>query len=185
MSGTTTVYGLPFPSAGDPSDGAGNMQSGFAATDTAVAGLFSRKTANQALATTNTTLQNVTNLVVTPAINSQYWVRMMFLYQSPAASAIKIAWATPVGWTIDWTSGALASSVTAATSGIIEKVAYTLASVPVLGVDGATTLIAMVDGYLVTNATAGNLQLQAAQSVSSASASTVMAGSVLWLRKTV
>jgi hypothetical protein len=184
MSGTTTVYAIPYPSPGDPADGAGNQQSGFAATDAAVAGLFSRTTVNQLLAASNTTLQDVTNMSVTAAANSAYRVKAFLLYQSPAVSAIKIGWSGPAGATFVWTSGALASSVTAATSGIIEKVAYAIGSVPVLGVDGATTLVATIEGWLITT-TGGTFKLQAAQSVLSASQSTIIAGSVLWLRKTV
>jgi hypothetical protein len=184
MSGTTTIYGLPYPTPPDPADGAGGMQSGYAATDTALAGLFSRTTANQLLAASNTTLQDVTNMSVTAAANSSYWVRALLFYQSPAVAAIKIGWSGPAGATLAWTSGALASSVTAATSGVIEKVAYAIGSVPVLGVDGATTLVAMIDGWLITT-TGGTFKLQAAQSVSNASQSTIIAGSVLWLRKTV
>ncbi len=185
MAGTTSVYQIPYPSAGDAADGAGNMQSGYAATDAAIAGGVARVTLNQTLAATNTTLQNITSLVRAVAANSQYWVRVLLLYQAAATPLIKIGWTMPAGATLDWTTGALASSVTAASSGIIEKVAYNAASVPVLGVDGATTVTAMIDGYLVTSAASGNLQLQAAQSVSNASAPIIIAGSVMFLRKTV
>jgi hypothetical protein len=183
MSGITTVYGIPYPTSGDPADGAGNMQSGYAATDTAIAGLFSRTTVNQVLAATNIALQDVTNMSVTVAASGSYWVRMLLFYQSPAVSPIKIGWSAPAGATLAWTSGALAASVTAATSGIIEKVSYAIGSVPVLGVDGATTLVAVSEGWLGAGA-GGTFKLQAAQSVSNASQSTVIAGSVLWLRKT-
>lgn len=183
MSGTTGVYAIPYASSGDPADGAGNEQSGFSATDAAIAGLSSRTTVNQLLAASNTTLQDVTNMSVAVAASSSYWVKALLFYQSPAAAAIKIGWSGPGGATFAWTSGALASSVTAATSGIIEKVAYAIGSVPVLGVDGATTLVATIEGWLITTGS-GTFKLQAAQSVSSASQSTVIAGSVLWLRKT-
>lgn len=183
MSGATGVYGIPYATSGDPADGAGNEQSGFAVTDAAIAGLFSRTTVNQILAATNITLQDVTNMSVTVAASSSYWVKMLLFYQSPAVSAIKIGWSAPSGATLAWTSGALAASVTAATSGIIEKVAYAIGSVPVLGVDGATTLVAMSEGWLGSGV-GGTFKLQAAQSVSNASQSTIIAGSVLWLRKT-
>jgi len=183
MAGTTGIYAIPFPSAGDPADGAGVMQSVFAAVDTDLAGLLNRTTVNQVLAATNITLQDVTNMSVTVAASSSYWVRMLLFYQSPAASQIKIGWSAPAGATLAWTTGALASSVTAASSGVIEKLAYAIGSVPVLGVDGATTVTALVDGWLGSGA-GGTFKLQAAQSVSSASQSTIIAGSVLWLRKT-
>ena len=184
MPGATTIYGIPVPTSGDPADGAGNMTSLAAAVDTDLAGLFSRTTVNQALAATNITLQDVTNMSVAVAASSAYWVRAFLLYQSPAVAPIKIGWSAPAGATFAWSSGALAASVTAATSGIIEKVAYTVASVPVLGVNGATTLVAMIEGWLITT-NSGTFKLQAAQSVSNASVSTIIAGSVLWLRKTV
>jgi hypothetical protein len=183
MPGTTTIYGLPFPSSGDPADGAGNIQSTAAATDTAIAGLFSRTTVNQVLAATNITLQDVTNMSVAVAASGSYWVKAMLFYQSPAVAPIKVAWSAPAGATLAWTTGALASSVTAASSGVIEKLAYAIGSVPVLGVDGATTLVAMMEGWLGAGA-GGTFKLQAAQSVSNASQTTIIAGSVLWLRKT-
>lgn len=183
MAGATTVYGLPYPTSGDPADGAGNMQAGYAATDAAIAGLFNRTTVNQAMAATNITLQDVTNMSVTTAASSSYWVKGLLFYQSPAASPVKIGWSAPAGATFAWTSGALAASVTAATSGIIERAAYAIGSVPVLGVDGAVTVVAMIEGWLGSGA-GGTFKLQAAQSVSSASQSTIIAGSVLWLRKT-
>jgi hypothetical protein len=183
MPGATGIYGIPYATSGDPADGAGNEQSITAAIDTDLAGLFSRTSANQALAASNITLQDVTNMSVTTAATSSYWVRALLFYQSPAVAPIKIGWSAPAGATLAWTSGALAASVTAATSGIIEKLAYAIGSVPVLGVDGAVTLVAMIDGWLGSGA-GGTFKLQAAQSVSNASQSTIIAGSVLWLRKT-
>lgn len=183
MAGATPIYGIPYATSGDPADGAGNEQAGYAATDTALAGLFSRTTLNQVLAATNITLQDVTNMSVTTVASSSYWVKALLFYQSPAAAPIKIGWSGPAGSTFAWTSGALAASVTAATSGIIEKSAYAIGSAPVLGVDGATTLVAMIEGWLGSGA-GGPFKLQGAQSVSSGSQSTIVAGSVLWLRKT-
>jgi hypothetical protein len=183
MAGTTGVYQIPFPTSPDPADGAGNLQSLASAVDADLAGLFSRTTVNQLLGASNITLQDVTNMSVTVAASSSYWVKAMLFYQSPAVAPIKVGWSAPSGSSLAWTTGALASSVTAASSGVIEKLAYAIGSVPVLGVDGATTLVAMMEGWLGSGV-GGTFKLQAAQSVSSASQTTIIAGSVLWLRKT-
>jgi hypothetical protein len=183
MATTTPIYALPIASASDPADGAGNESSMMGATDTALAGLRARKGSDQVV-TSSTVLTNDTSLLRPVAINSSYWVKLFWIYQSGATPLVKVGWTAPAGSTFDWTAGALVSTVTAATSGSIDRAALTLASSKVLGVDGATSLVALIEGWLITSSTAGNLQFQFAQSVSDPGSTTSKAGSTLWLRKT-
>lgn len=183
MASTTPIYALPYAVPGDPADGAGNEASMMGAVDTALAGIRVRKGSDQTVAS-NTVLQNDTVLLAPVAANSSYWMQLFFIYQSAATPLIKIGFTAPAGATLDWTGGALVSTVTAAVSGSIDRSALTIASSLVLGVDGATSLVALVQGWLITSAATGNLQFQFAQSVSNASAATSKTGSTLWLRKT-
>lgn len=183
MASTTPIYGLPYAVPGDPADGAGNEASMMGAVDTALAGIRVRKTLDENVIS-STVLQNDDALLAAVAANSSYWVQLYLIYTSPAAAFLKIGWTAPASATFDWTANGLGSTVSAASAGVIERASLAIAGSQVIGCDGATAVVALVQGWLITAGTSGNLQFQWAQGTSTASNSTVKAGSTLWLRKT-
>lgn len=183
MASTTPIYGLPYATPGDPADGAGNEASMMGAVDTALAGIRVRKGSDQNIIS-STVLTNDSALVAAVAANSSYKVELFWIYTSPAAALMKIGFTAPAAATLDWTANGLGSTVSAASAGVIERAALTIGSSQVIGCDGATSVVAIIEGWLITGANPGNLTFQWAQSVSTASNSTSKAGSTLWLRKT-
>lgn len=183
MSSTTPIYGLPYAVPGDPADGSGNEASMMGGTDTAIAGLRVRKSADENVIS-STALQNDDALLLPVVASSSYWVKLFLIYTSPAAAFLKIGWTAPASATLDWVANGLGSTVSAASAGVIERAALAIGGSQVIGCDGATSVVALVEGWLITGATPGNLQFQWAQGTSTASNSTVKAGSTLWLRKT-
>jgi hypothetical protein len=145
-----------------------------------------RKTASQNVGPSNTTLQNVTDLVVAlPAINGAiYAFRAVLFYDASTSADIKFAFTIPTGATMLW--GLIGAGGGVATFGDPTWSTAT-ASGTALAVGGngvGTTLIAMLEGELTQSTNAGNLQLQAAQSSSDATATTVAARSRLQVWRT-
>lgn len=131
------------------------------------------KVATTTYASASTTLQNDPDLV-TPALvpTGVYDIACNLFYSTVAAALFKIAWAFPSGSAWTWQSLSLDASVTAANAGIINRGAQGSAAL-VLGCNAASTMACRIFGTLTMGATAGALQLQAAQSVSNATAPTV------------
>jgi len=179
---STTIYSLPYTSAASPADAPTDEAAMMNAVDTALAGLWVNKSADETI--TNNTIQNDDQLFVSVAANSQYKVEMFLIYQATATPLIKIGWTAPAGATFNWVANGLASSVTASSSGVILRAGQVLADNPVLGTFGSIGVsnIALPSGWLTTT-TAGTLQFQWAQSVTNATGSVVKAGSKIWLRK--
>jgi hypothetical protein len=139
-----------------------------------------RKGADQSV-TSSTVLQNDTALLVPVVASAAYFFQLEILYKGAATGTgdLKFAWAVPSGATlacrvitvsnplgVAMGYGTQASSMFSATNGTGNPLAATLA------------------GTLLTSGTPGNLQLQWAQNTSSATATTVMAGSILTARRT-
>lgn len=183
MAGTTTIYGLPYASPGDPADGAGNEQSMMAGVDTALAGLRAVKAAQQTFA--NNTVVTITGMSVPYAINSVYRVEGYIIYQAFATAGTRFMFLAGAGTTLIWTANALASSVTAATSGVILRASQALADIVPIGAAGlGTDVIAQPYGWLTTTGTSGSLQMGMGQVTTTGGSPTVLqAGSQLWLRK--
>lgn len=121
-----------------------------------------RTTVAQALTPSSAVLQNVTNMVAAlPGIaGAIFQWRSMVFYDASSTADIKFAHTIPAGATQRWglnalsTSGTQPLNATAATSG-------TAIAAGATGV--GTILVAWIEGEITMGATAGNLQLQAAQ----------------------
>lgn len=129
--------------------------------------------ANQLLTISNTTLQNLTALVVAVPTAGTYDFRGVFFYDSSTVADIKFAINTPVGVDIRWAAIGLASGAGAVT-GDFTSLSTSVTSALIVGGGGVGNVIAATcEGTLVTGGTAGNLQLQAAQNTSDATQTTV------------
>lgn len=125
----------------------------------------------------NTTLENVTGVSFPLAANVRYAFEALVVYRSGTTPDFKAAFTVPAGATVHYKSvatGATASEPTTA-SLVINASAGTVAAEG----DSADRSI-MFFGHVSNGSTAGNLQLQSAQSTSDASATTTKAGT--WLR---
>lgn len=134
-----------------------------------------RKTADQNVGPSNTVLQNLTNLAVPlPGITGAiYQFQAMVFYNSNGTADIKFAFTIPAGATMRWGVHGLATTA----SGIVGDM--TAGSISVSGntvaLGGAAAdAMATFQGEVTMGATAGNLQMQAAQNTSDASTTNVM-----------
>lgn len=138
------------------------------------------KTLDQSV-TSSTTLADDGELFVSVAASCRYEVYARVKYTAATAGDLKLGWSGPSGATLIWNMGGPASGVTDAT-GSPYWGANTLAGTDIVGGTG-TDLICQPSGILVTSTTAGTLRLRFAQGTSSATATTIYAGSSLVLRR--
>lgn len=115
----------------------------------------------------STTLVDGVGAVAAVEADAFYWWRLHLHFTGNATGDIKVAWTVPTGATGFW-------GLVGATVGVA---AYGDAN-PLTTIDGANTL-AVLDGFLDTSSTAGNLQLRFAQNTSNGTATVVKAGSLL------
>jgi hypothetical protein len=142
---------------------------------------IARKTADENLAS-STVLQNDDHLLHALAANGIYTFRGMLRYLADQATDIKVAFTVPAGATLLWGSPGPDISVTsAAGSGYWATGNVSGANLDFGGLGG--TGILHLQGIVVMGATAGNLQLQWAQRVSSATNITVYTNSFLILER--
>jgi hypothetical protein len=178
----TAIYALPFTTGASAADAPTDEAAMMNAVDTALAGLWVNKAADQTI-TSSIVMTNDAALFVPVAANSQYMVQCYLIYQAAAASLIKVGWTGPAGATMNWVTNGLSTAVTAATNGVIIKANQVIADTPAMGAAGAgVSVVAPMVGWLTTT-TGGTLQFQWAQSVSGGTGTVVKAGSRLWLRK--
>lgn len=138
--------------------------------------LFTRKTAVQNVGPSNTTLQNVTDMVATlPGITGAiFGWRSTVFYDGDGTADIKFAHTIPAGATMTWAvAGFATNSIDPVFSGT--TVSGTAIALGAIGV--GSTNVALIEGEITMGATAGNLQLQAAQNTSTAAATNVQARS--------
>ncbi len=114
----------------------------------------------------STALVNATGLVAPVEASAHYWWRLLLLFNSAATPDGKVAWTVPTGADGWW--GTVGQTVGVTDYG----------DSATLLIDGAFTL-AVLEGWLVTSSTAGNLQLRWAQNASNATPAIVRAGSML------
>lgn len=126
-----------------------------------------RVTADQLLALSSTTLQNITKLLAPVVASGVYKVRLSLYVEGKADSDVKATIVGPSGSTgvIDL------ESVSPKVNPIGTAVAVSLS-------DDTLSLI-VFEGVVTVSTTAGNIQAQAAQNVSQADQLTVKAGSML------
>lgn len=134
-----------------------------------------RKTADQNVGPSNTTLQDLTNLVFpVPGITGAiFQFNAVVFYNSNGTADIKFAFTIPAGATMRWGVHGLATTA----SGIVGDMTAGSISVPgnTVALGGAAAdAMATFQGEVTMGATAGNVQMQAAQNTSDASTSNVM-----------
>jgi hypothetical protein len=145
-------------------------------------------TANQTATQSNTTLQNITDLVFPVAASTQYFIRAHLLFTGANTTHdLKLGWTYPVSCDIKWgpvfdfnsgnanNSVSIWTPVTAATSpdALLEET-------DTLSLGSAAVTFGLNLQALVTNSTnAGNLQLQFSQNTSSGSDLIILKGSLL------
>jgi hypothetical protein len=131
--------------------------------------------------TSSTTLQNDDYLFVPVVANAIYTLHAMFLYGGATAADLKLLLRTPTSGS--FTGMATGLVVGAATAADNANIPMTGNSSEVFGALGSGTQILTVLGKLVTAGTAGNLQVEWAQNVSSGTATQVFGNSFLDLRR--
>lgn len=135
--------------------------------------------------TASTTMQNDDELFATVAANATYDVLLHLLHDSATAGDITIGWTAPAGAVMTWgLIGAQSGETSSSTVANVNMQTRTILEAADLGGGASTGTYGLVHGALITSATAGTLNFQWAQRVSSATASNVRAGSVLMLHRT-
>jgi hypothetical protein len=124
----------------------------------------------------NATLQNDDDLFVAVAASTTYDFQLMMLHNSGVTPKLKFGWTFPVGTTMRYGFMGYAGGVQS----------FRAIETDVAVLDGnASSLMCLCIGTLITSTTAGTLQLQWAQSVLTASNTSVLTGSFLELRKRI
>lgn len=131
---------------------------------------------------TSTTLVNDAALFIPVAANAIYEVSMFIIYTQGTVGLLNMGFTGPTAATFDWTAVGLAASVTGADNGSYVSQARTIADTRMVG--GFTTnCTCRIEGRLVTSSTSGTLNFQWAQSVGSATGTTVKKGSFMIARQ--
>lgn len=145
--------------------------------------LYVAKPSDQSV-TSSTTNVNDTALFLALEANSVYTVSGLLLYSAHQDGDIRMGWAVPAGATFQWICHAQNAG---GTSGISTGVVVDLQNAgagtfPLGGADtgNTTVMTGLLCGRIVTSGTAGNLQYNWAQRVSSGTASIMRAGS--WIQ---
>jgi hypothetical protein len=132
--------------------------------------LMGRKTSDQNVGPSNTTLQDVTEMLVAVEANAVYEFTLSLQYSSNSTADIKIGWTVPSGAAMDY--GFMAFST--AGTWIVGRATHSSTA----GFDGANNY-AVLFGVIVVSSTSGSVQFQAAQNTSTAVTTNVEAGSYL------
>lgn len=148
---------------------------------------YVHKTADESV-TSSTTIQNDNHLLVSVAANTEYEIIVRLAVNGSAAADFKMAWTMPAGCTGQrFSRGPAVSSATSTadtttrasglTDNFTTEINYGVFS---------TGQLSFVEEilYVVTAGTAGVVQLKWAQNASSGTATTVVAGSYIVVRRT-
>ena len=143
--------------------------------------VFVPKTVDETV-TSSTAMQNDDALFTNLATSASYRFVCNIRYGAVSAAQIKIGFTVPAGATLLWTSFGLDNAVTGANIGGSDF-ADRGGSTPTLGCNTLATNLLKCNaiGRVDTTGTAGNLQLQWAQAVSSGTGSVVKAASFLYV----
>lgn len=135
--------------------------------------------------TNNTTLADVSGLSIAVTANRVYEMHLLCLYTAGGGAGtgqFKMGFTGPAGATLDWGNIGLVVNGAGGVSGTATFDGSAIGDARSFGAGGSTTLTTMVaHGRLVTAGTAGDFKLQAAQVVSSGTATTVRRGTILRL----
>lgn len=136
------------------------------------------KPTNQSV-TSSTTLVNDNSLFLPVAVaNATYVFRSFLIYKggTQGSSDLKLEWAIPSGATLTCVIAGIGTG-----GGSFVGQGFTLSGTVALGTAGSTVCGVLFYGTLVMSSTTGTLQLEWAQNTSSATATTVEAGSLVEL----
>lgn len=153
--------------------------------------LWGRVTADLTnVATSSTTLTDVTGLSVTVEAGATYELRGVLIYACTTVAQAKVGWTVPASSSGSWTLLGMNSSSTANTSSSARWQSQEWGSTNIVG--GTTTtgslgttanrIVSHLSGVLITTA-AGSVTLRAAQNVSEATALQVGANSYIMLTR--
>lgn len=134
--------------------------------------------------TASTAMQNDDELFSAVSANATYSVMLHLFHDAATAADITIGWAGPAGATMNW--GAVVAHVNETSSGTVANVSMQtriISEVQDIGGGASTGTYSVVHGTLITSSTAGTLNFQWAQRVSSATPTNVRAGSMLILHR--
>jgi hypothetical protein len=148
-----------------------------AALKTGVHGIVvARKAADQTLAQSSTTLQNITDMLFPIGANETWEFTILFVSNSGTTPDLKVFFTDPSGAT----HHAMILGQNAGGGTTIDWITDTARSVR----GGASDImIAMIRGIVVNGATAGHVQFQAAQNTSDASDTKILANSLIIARQ--
>ena len=124
----------------------------------------------------STTLQNDDELKYAMSANTNYHFEISVLYTGGTTGDMKFSITTPSGGDL-WASGFIPSGGTVSLFGPITSSGGVVSGLDALGTTNPTMIF--IRGVVMNGATAGDLQFQWAQNASSATATTVYAGSYL------
>jgi hypothetical protein len=134
-----------------------------------------RKTADQNVGPSNTVLQNLTNLAVPlpGTAGAIFQFQAVVFYNSNTTADIKFAFTIPAGATMRWGIHALATGAGGISGDMVAGSISVSGNTVAVG-GAAADAMATFFGEVTMGATAGDLQMQAAQQTSDASATNVM-----------
>ena len=167
-------------------EGSGNYRELFRIPGATLTGLTSiqmiRKTADQTLTQSSTTLQNVTTLLAALAANEVVMFHVRILHTAASATAdIKFAFTIPAAATLSWNFASGMQWTAADTANLTVDISTSGGSEPWGG--GSASRTTDIFGIVVNGANAGDLQLQAAQNTSEAVDVIVKANSYLLVHR--
>lgn len=146
--------------------------------------LRARKSADQTLTPSSTTLQNVSELSVSVSASTNYDFEAVFLYDTGTTPDIKLAFTFPAGATLSYGPGGyLATGINFESFFTAVHRQASGTSFAVGGLGAGTVAGVHVQGTLIVSTTAGTFQVQAAQNTSNASDTIVKADSRIRLTK--
>jgi hypothetical protein len=144
--------------------------------------LFVRKTLESS-ATSDTTLDDDTELQLVVAANCVYEMWAHIIYEAASAGDLKLAWNGPAGATLDWVANGVASDQGLTGAPFVGALSIGDAGAVILGGAGAgVPEVAQPRGILIVG-TGGTFKARTAQGTSNATPSKVRVGSALILRR--
>jgi len=132
----------------------------------------------------NATAQPDNELFCTVNAGETYFVNMFLLYDGLAAADIEVSFTGPAGATFDYVSDGVIQSAAATIDRLSRTHQVLTTSFPTGGCFGVGTSVAMLlKGILIVDTTPGTFQFNWSQFVSNATATRVLADSVMMLRR--
>lgn len=138
------------------------------------------KTADESV-TSSAALQDDNHLFLPVEVNAAYRVEGFILYEGATTGDMLMGWSGPASATFDWTPGG--QNNTNASIQVDRGTISTSKQVGTAGAGAANQVVALPVGYLQTGATAGTLTFRWAQGTSDATATIVLTGSHLRMRR--